>query len=629
MDVPASVPSLAKLIDINTQWSSQCYWHSKANGRLSEQRCGNFTSVDDVQRRRTLIRTLRGLIPSGNAEANTSSNTARPDGRSQIQEILKELSELLLCKRWHRVKSAIVYAKWSTESEELKKSTSRPMTKDIRKELNIEDGKTLLCQGKTLKGIKCKNWTSAKNREGADAIIEVVAKARDSSPTTRDNITVVAQLLMCQRYHQDQAVGKAEEWFRKIQELFPIAHATPEQASTQRQASTPHQDSTPPFRRTSTRHSETPESAVSSVWSRADSAAVSTPATSPASQRRYAPTSNPPDSPLPPTRATTTNNTNNADPPRVTHNRVTRRTTRQYELGFLPPEPILTNFEEFSPNKSYTFLKELDAKIKRSILRTEKDGGYIYGFQREGEKYIKIGYTKQTIKARMGQWESQCNQKVEVVLDEYMPHAAKVEKLVHLCLHQERRRETRCNAGKGCGTQHIEWFEVALDRAEHMLGVWKKWIETRPYDKGGNLKPVWVKHIDQIRKAKTNSSLESWRDWIDITILAKGTTVEVKTEPVDARQTVPLAAKTKTEIVVTKTEVKDEAKVKVAADVQKLRQELSRLNRGFVESIVKLKDETPEEKPLTDYPAAVQDLSLHMGDPFAASAAPAVAAAAA
>jgi hypothetical protein len=530
MSVPDCVPNFARLANINTQLTTQCHWHNKPRGDRVGQRCGNSISKDDGERRRVLVLTLHSLVASDTTVTNTSYKSARSSGPLQVQKILQELSQLLLCKRQHRVESAAIYAKWSIESE-LKDMLSKPGNYDVGKD-------------------------------------------------------------------------------QRSNGLRPSAAEQPSIA---------YEPSTPFPRRTSTQNSETPESSASNVWSRTSSVTISTPVTSPPSQQQFDTTGTPHDSPHLRRRATTINNADNVEPQRVDHNRLTRSAARQSGLETSPPKPAPSYFKPYyPPNKSNTFLRDLHGKITSPLTTESKKSGYIYGFQRKGEKYIKIGYTQKTVASRVQAWERSCHQKLAVVFGEPVLHASKVESLIHLTLYHERRTEIGCNGGKGCKTTtHKEWFEVTLERVKHVLGTWKRWIETEPYDKKGNLRPIWIKHIEQARKTKTNCSLESWRDWIDITILAKGTTRDVKPQPVDD-------AKVKTKIVATKTEFKDETEVNLATRTEELRQELNRLNRSFVASIVKLKDEIPEEKPIMAYPTAVPDLKLHLDDPFVASAAPTI-----
>jgi hypothetical protein len=619
MSVPDYVPTFARLTDSNTQWTSQCHWRNKS-GKNSGQRCGNSISDGDVQKRTTLISTLRSLIPSGTTKANISNKTDSFSGPPKILETLETLSELLLCKRRHRIESAAIYAKWSVELEQINKSSSPPPTKsDIRKELNIEDARMHLCQGMDSKGVRCTNSISTENRESASAIIDVVTNCRDSSPATRDNLMVVAELLMCQKYHQGQATEKAESWFKRIQKLFPPATPPEPRLSGSRpldatKPSTTPQPSTPPSTRTSNQNPEIPEPSISSNWSRASSTKVRTSITSPQSGRQFDAADSPHRSPDLTRSAITATNTGDSEPLRVAHQRVTRSTTRQYERGYLPPEPAPSRFVPFhSPSKENTFLKDLHTKVTSPLTTTQKKSGYIYGFQRVGANYIKIGYTCDTVQSRVQIWERQCNQKLAIVFAEPVPHASKLESLIHLSLYHERRSETRCN---GCEKRHIEWFEVTLKRAKQVLRMWKAWIETEPYDEDGNLKPVWTKHIERFRMDKMNSSLESWWDWIDITILAKDMTVDVKKEFIEDK-TIESAPRVTTEKPVSKKDVKDEEVVKTAANIQEFRQGLSRLNRNLLESIVKLKVGMPEGRPLKTYPLSRS--SYHIGDSFTVS----------
>jgi len=630
MDVPNSVPSLAKLTDTNTQSSSLCHWHNKPKGRQDGQRCGNSISMDDVQKRKILIQDLQNLISSGNTETNKASSTARSTSSPQIQEILKELSELLLCKRRHRDKSAAICSKWFIELGEPRKSTTQPVTHDIRKEFNIEDGKTLLCQGKTSKGIRCTKPISAQNRDRAHAIIAVLANVRDSSRATKENVIELAKLLMCQGYHQGQAIMKSEEWFKKIQELFPQADVAPNRPSNR------DHPSTPPFSRT-TGNSETPKSAASSIFSRTGSTATSTPPTSPPNQRRYNTRATASESPLhsrstnttlptsPPsqrrynTRATasestlrsrSTNNTTTTvdeEPQPVGHSRVTRNTAHT-----LPPKGAFLKFKPFPPKSVRAVVTAIYEKIKRPIIEREKGHGDVYGFQRDGDNLIKFGYTsKMGLEARIKAWNTRCRQEVKVVLHEYLPHAAKVESLVQAILYRERRREVLvnglCNGGKGCSTVHEEWFEVTLKRLVEIVELCKQWINTCPYE-NGILRTRWVEHIDKLYKAQSDPLLEDWRAWLDI---AKDTAVE---------ETVPPKVKKQAGIIIIETEIKPELDDTVLANVPELRQELRKSSHTYVQRIKKLKDDTREDKPPTEHTTVTQDLSLHLHNPFAASA---------
>lgn len=289
----------------------------------------------------------------------------------------------------------------------------------------------------------------------------------------------------------------------------------------------------------------------------------------------------------------------------------------------MTPEPANPQFMPLSPMSGSAFLTNLYNLITRPLKKRERTPGYIYGFKRDGEVHIKVGFTtKDSVEPRMDEWNRQCKQQVTVVLAEYVPHAGKMESLVHATLYHKRRREAlvngACNGGRGCGSKHREWIEVTRELLKEVVDVWMRWFESVPYDKDGCLKPEWVEKIYKLRKEQKKPLPDLWRVWIDTTTLAENITVEEKSEVVDDKGTVAFNVKEKPGIIVTETEIKAEMDDKVAADDQALRQGLSDLNRRYVRSIVKVKDETAKDKPLMDYPEALPDLPLQ-DDPFGPS----------
>jgi hypothetical protein len=602
MDIPEFVPTLAELIKANEDWGSQCQWHNQKKGSQNVERCGNVVRGCDVRERDDLIDRLRVLIRSATEPATLVPVT--PDSIPKIRETLEKVSMWLLCKEKHRKYSDKVLLKWSNELNMVEEATDQPTTDqptidqpaidqpamyDIREALNIDNGEKLLCHAKKEDGTRCTQPISAKNCGCANNIIATLAKARDSSSTTRDHISALAQLLICQyRYHRDQVPEKSEEWFRKIQELFPPADDVPKQPST------------PPFKRTTIVESETPRSTASSIFTRAGSIATSTPPTSPPSQRQYNTRSPISESPLRSRSTNTTTTTVNDDPQPVGHSRVTRSTTH-----ILPPKDTLLKFKPFPPKGIKAVVAEIYERIKRPIIPREKDTGYVYGFQRDGDKLIKFGFTcKMGPKARIRKWNTRCHQEVKVVLQEYLPHAAKVESLVGAILYRQRRRENLvgglCNGGKGCPTVHEEWFEVTLECLRDVVKLCSRWIRTWPYE-NGILKPRWVEYINKLYEAQSNDPLEDWH----IAKFAEGSTVE---------EVVPSKVKEEKGIVITHTEIKTELDDTVLANVPDLRQELITSSRKYVQRMKKLKDENREEEHPTKYSV---DFSLHLDDVFA------------
>lgn len=90
----------------------------------------------------------------------------------------------------------------------------------------------------------------------------------------------------------------------------------------------------------------------------------------------------------------------------------------------------------------------------------------------------------------------------------------KVEKLVHLHLYKERRKEVLlngvCNDGKGCTQKHQEWFDVTVEYARSVVNIWAEWIQLEPYDNAGSLKSEWVQAFKIINWQMSDFEKTSW-----------------------------------------------------------------------------------------------------------------------
>jgi hypothetical protein len=552
----------------------------------------------------------KGMSLSKRSRSATTTDdllgSAVSDASSEIKAILENISKWLLCGGSHRnLHSAAIFQKWSDELVNVEKARNRPAADKIRNRFEIDGGNRLSCQGIPQNGKRCTNWISNKSHESAEAIIDVIEKARSSSFATRDKILVLAQLLMCQKFHQDQAAGKSEEWFAIVQKLFPTADAVPEEKS-----------STPPFNRSSTVNNLATPSTSSRVGSIANSTAYSTPPKSPPSQRRYADTKTSPVA----SRFSTSTIENKAivtDRPSLSpHIRITRRAVTERI------EPLFPEFTPLSPKNRQGVLKHLYDMIIRPFGKKDKEKGYLYRFKRPGSNLIKVGYTNR-LETRMEELRKGCNQELTVILSEPATHAYKMETLVHAALYQERRHEVLvnglCNGGKGCSTRHREWIAVTEARLRAVVSKLSRWFDAEPYE-NGILKPKWVEHIDKVRKSQLTDLIDQWEAWLEIPVHVTETTT-TKTEVVDDKGLVTADIDEKTESGVPTTEIKIERDDAVTADIQGLRLDLSERSRRLVDNIIKLKLETTLDTPLTEYPAARQDLLRHMDDPFVAASA--------
>ncbi|KAI5371802.1 hypothetical protein J4E82_009542 [Alternaria postmessia] len=107
--------------------------------------------------------------------------------------------------------------------------------------------------------------------------------------------------------------------------------------------------------------------------------------------------------------------------------------------------------------------------------------GFVYLFwDKEYFGMVKIGYTKD-LTQRLESWNQQCGREhiyhssTECQVE--IPHAHRVEQLVHAELKEYRKRR-QC---EGCGTMHKEWFDAGQAHVVKVLRKWREWILQEPY----------------------------------------------------------------------------------------------------------------------------------------------------
>ena len=88
---------------------------------------------------------------------------------------------------------------------------------------------------------------------------------------------------------------------------------------------------------------------------------------------------------------------------------------------------------------------------------------------------------------------AQCYKNAKLLaFTDLIPHAYRVERLVHADLAKQRRKD-ECNT---CRTNHSEWFEVARDLAVQVVARWAAWLASQPYDQdSGRLSSIWEERL--------------------------------------------------------------------------------------------------------------------------------------
>ncbi|KAF4973383.1 hypothetical protein FZEAL_9341 [Fusarium zealandicum] len=327
----------------------------------------------------------------------------------------------------------------------------------LREILKISSGSKLKCHGQTKKGNTCQVDTSQANTALVARLLDQII-GHGSFEAARALLDQVAHLINCQKNHQKGASLHLSAWEKVLGSLQSLSDETDDQDD----GSTSEEDlddTEPP-------HTPRPVSYRNVDAQKDDTTEETTPCCQSCScSTKTAKKFNPPE---------TTPSKDGVDK---------------------------HHFEPFGPTQSTTVI---NTAIKKLLLRPLMDeekqlAGRIYIFTfpstyRTATPLLKIGYSKD-LKTRMASWKSQCGYTCEVLGDFNAEHYAKVEKLVHKQLTNQRKRETGC---PGCGVWHKEWFNTSSMDACKTVGIWTTWTRREPYDDEGNIKDEWRSRIESV-----------------------------------------------------------------------------------------------------------------------------------
>ena len=153
-------------------------------------------------------------------------------------------------------------------------------------------------------------------------------------------------------------------------------------------------------------------------------------------------------------------------------------------------------------------LQDALSALARSRLSARAIGaGYLYVHKHLGTDFthVKIGYTAEHVgvEERLKQWRKACGKMYQTVTSpeseitgghRLVPHAFRVEQLVHMELRDKKRLQLAWSArghasmdlepfgGCYCGRAHREWFEVSNAHAHAVIKKWSDWISQNPYE---------------------------------------------------------------------------------------------------------------------------------------------------
>jgi hypothetical protein len=408
----------------------------------------------------------------------------------------------------------------------------------LRRILQIDEGYNLKCHGYTIRNSRCKMPLARATCITIDNIVESLASSF-SKPAEEDNVRrlleELAGLALCRRYHQAEALDLGLQWLPKMADIgistkagrrdFGDDERTHDPCSPTRTCRSPLCPATP---RTT---SDSPESTRSTMWSRSSQDYPATPVTSP---RQSTPQELEKRSPLSfNTRAidriealrddSEVKYSATAFDSRFTvakkyftqQSSASRKSSLRTSRVESPTQDIPT-FLPFPIQSTQKMLVSICEVISRPLSNQDQETGCIYGFQRGDNGYIKVGVTTVGLETRMKQWAQSCHYEPKVMLKIEVRYAFRVERLIQVHLRKERFRESlvngSCNSGKGCPKKHDEWFKIGLERLRKVVTVWKRFVESEPYDENNHLKPYWQQ---QLKKIDLSSNIDPWITWLE------------------------------------------------------------------------------------------------------------------
>lgn len=159
----------------------------------------------------------------------------------------------------------------------------------------------------------------------------------------------------------------------------------------------------------------------------------------------------------------------------------------------------------FTP-KNYSEIRTLKIFMAMACSMTKSSAlGDIYLFYDPRlPNIIRIGHTTSTPYRRLTQWRSRCSSTLTLIpdtLSRVVYYPRRLEQLIHLDLESRRRR----NWCQYCKYYHLEGFEVSKELALATVQLWRRWMESEPYDEVGKLKARWKQ---QIRGSSSPSTRE-------------------------------------------------------------------------------------------------------------------------
>ncbi|KAL0942164.1 chitin synthase [Colletotrichum truncatum] len=344
----------------------------------------------------------------------------------------------------------IVQAKWVKSTSELR-SCLGPKLDTCAK-----------CQGHSKNKSSCGNPISQASRSQITSVLFDMVQSGSISCAAQ-HLEHLASLVLCKRYHQNQIAEKATEWRIRLRSFLGLNDILVKQENG-------HNEGSPTASLHKPKIKSEPTTDFATVVKEEDDGATVKLETITSSKESGL------------------------------------RVGEQIKAESKSAIHSFTPFHQTRPMS--TINKEVIKKLQAPFMKSEmedhtKREGYIYGYKMpEGHKLpdesscrmIKIGFTD-NLEKRMQEWQKRCQYEPQVVFSYKVFHHVKMERIIHLHLGNERRKETKC---PGCEKNHIEFFDVDTPRAEAVVMMWAVWARLRPFDEEGRLSQCWAQKLNEM-----------------------------------------------------------------------------------------------------------------------------------
>jgi len=556
MAISPFLPSLAALRNSEDCKARRCTWTKISTEGKPPEQCSR--TISDAGKTRELLQRLDEMRDPRDVLADLAALQlcGRNHREKNIRLVVDEWSREIEREHWTHegsvINSNLSHSDASTEQSpgrnvrhtqrvpSIRTSVSIPVITPsiIRRTLQIDEGYNLKCHGYTTRNSRCKMLLAGATCITTDNIVESLTSLCGAS-AEEDNVKrlleELAGLVLCRRYHQAEALDLVLQWLPKMADIGISTEAgrrNSKDGEQRHDPGSPTRTCRSPFCPATPRTTgDSPESTRPTMWSRSSHDHPTTPGTSPRRSMPQEPEKRSPlllktcaidrietlrDNSEVKYSATASDSQFTVAEKHFTQQPSASRKARLRSRAVESPMQDIPTFIPFPTQSTQKMLASMCEVISRPLSCQDKESGCIYGFQRGDNGYIKVGVTTVGVEKRMKKWAQSCHYEPQVILKFEVRYAFRVERLIQVHLRKERFRESlvkgSCNSGKGCPTKHDEWFKIGLERLRKVVTVWKRFVESEPYDENNHLKPYWQQ---QLKKIDLSSNIDPWITWLE------------------------------------------------------------------------------------------------------------------